>query len=251
MKYAILFTLCILCASCGSLNTAAQNATPEKQPFVTLHRSQILDIKNNFYSISFFPGHMFPFQIKNAQGTPIPEFIWFDRVVADNTKQFFLRIDRFAERKIISQSDDHIIIEITANYCLNEEITAPGNIRATYRYECSANSPKINITATVMKDDDMTWTELHILQPSWRGNPWNTWTDNTGKTHLFKKAPSHLFTSPEQASISNDTFKVTIEHDTVFGWNNASNKYYSYISAAKRTKWNAKSETFKATLAFQ
>ena len=91
------------------LLTAAGMAAPD---LATVHGNGIIEVKTGSYELSFFPGCMFPFRLKTG-GRTLPEPVWLDRIVGMDGKQYFLNIDRFAERKIVTNTDREFCVEMS------------------------------------------------------------------------------------------------------------------------------------------
>ncbi len=232
---------------------AAVTAAAWGAPLGEVRENGIIDVKTDHYALGFFPGHMFPFNLKAADGTALPEIIFLDRIVADR-KQYSLRIDRFAETRIVENSDDRLTVEISGHYCLDADTSAPGRPLAVYRYECRRNSPEIKVSATVSREDDTEWAEVHFMQPGWRGNPFLCSIDAKGVAKPFAgKSDS------EPAAVGGAGFLGLSDGRTVVGlaaprvtaWNNSKGKYYSYLSAARMTGWKTPQAMFGAVLSIR
>ena len=85
------------------------------EPLGKIHDNGIVEVKTAEYELSFFPGCMFPFRLI-SRGTPLPEPVWLDRIVGMDGKQYYLNVERFAERRILCNTDREFRIEMTGTY---------------------------------------------------------------------------------------------------------------------------------------
>lgn len=220
-------------------------------PLATVKANGIIEVKTDRYSLAFFPGCMFPFDLKLADGAPVPEIVFLDRLVDAGKKQYYLRFDRFAEAKILRNDADVFSIEISGSYCLSEDAGAPGRPRAVYRYECRRGDPAIRVAGTVSRTDDAEWGELYFMQPGWRGNPFAALVDQTGRSAAFRAAETTepaMFAPAGYAGLSDGAVEIGLVAPKPMAWNNSKNRYFTYLCAAKKTRWKEKTAEFEAAI---
>ena len=213
------------------LLTAASMAASD---FATVHGNGIIEVKTGSYELSFFPGCMFPFRLKTG-GRTLPEPVWLDRIVGMDGKQYFLNIDRFAERKIVTNTDREFCVEMTGTYCLNDDVSIPGKVLALYRYKCRPDG--IEIDVRINNPEGILWKEVHVLMPGWKNNPW----DRLAAEHPSRNVNRQGFLQSGQyvSAVSGNT-AITVYGDRVTGSTNPRNTYYSYLSAFRCWKWKDK-----------
>lgn len=217
-----------------------------EKPLGELKRSGVIEVVSDHYSVSFFPGHMFPFALKLADGTQLPQVRFLDRLVKDK-KTYFLYKERFAETRIIKNTPEHLILEISGSFVYDDDHSAPGKTSAVYRYECRKSTPAITITAEISCGIKQNWNELVFCQPGWQKTPFDKFTDRNGKTTALysgkKWAESFKFQNFAGLVCKNMVFGIKAPQ--VIIWNNAAKNYYTYISLPAVKNWNG--ETISLT----
>lgn len=214
----------------------------------------LLEVRTPHYSLVFFPGHMFPVELKLADGTAFPDTVFFDRIVDAEKRQYYLRIDRFAERHIIRNDADTLIVELTGNYCLDETVTAPGRPQAVYRYECRRDTPEIRISATITRTDDTPWKEVHFLQPAWKGTPWIRFLADRLPAADFRpvNGEAAAFTARRSAVLDDGKCAFAITSPAgITAWNNGNRRYVSYLRSGFQSNWTASERRFQGSIALQ
>ena len=123
----------------------------------------ILTVKNKYYKLSFFPGHILPFQvIINKQKSRI-EFL--DHLYDQKTKKrYYINNDRYAKLTVSFNNKKNAVIEATGTYSRECLYSAPGKIKATYRYTFYSDSPVVDVSATISREGNQVWDELNFLQ---------------------------------------------------------------------------------------
>ena len=213
------------------LLTAAGMAAPG---FATVHSNGIIEVKTGSYELSFFPGCMFPFRLKTG-GRTLPEPVWLDRIVGMDGKQYYLNIDRFAERRIVTSTDREFCVEMSGTYCLNDDVSIPGKVQALYRYKCRPDG--IEVDVRISNPEGLLWKEVHVLMPGWKNNPW----DRFDSDHPSRTVNQHgVLQSGQYVSAASGNTAITLYGDRVTGSTNPGNKYYSYLSAFHCWKWKDK-----------
>ncbi len=210
------------------LLTAAGMAAPG---FATVHGNGIIEVKSGSYELSFFPGCMFPFRLKTG-GRNLPEPVWLDRIIGMDGKQYFLNIDRFAERKIVTSSDREFCVEMSGTYCLDDDVSIPGKVQALYRYKCKPDC--IEVDVRISNPEGIQWKEVHVLMPGWKNNPWDRFAADDPSRTANKQG---VLKGGQYVSAARGNTAITLYGDRVMGYTNPRNKYYSYLSAFRRGKW--------------
>ena len=210
------------------LLTAASMAAPD---LATVHGNGIIEVKTGSYELSFFPGCMFPFRLK-AGGRTLPEPVWLDRIVGMDGKQYFLNIDRFAERRIVTSTDREFCVEMTGTYCLDDDVSIPGKVQAVYRYKCRPDG--IEVSVRISNPEGRQWKEVHVLMPGWKNNPWDRFAADAPSRTVNEQG---VLQSGQYISAVSGNAAITFYGDRVAGYTNPQNKYYSYLSAFRCGKW--------------
>ena len=197
----------------------------------TVHSNGIIEVKTGSYELSFFPGCMFPFRLKTG-GKTLPEPVWLDRIVGMDGKQYYLNIDRFAERRIVTNTDREFCVEMSGTYCLDDDVSCPGKVKALYRYKCKPGC--IEIDVRISNPEGILWKEVHVLMPGWKNNPWDRFAADDPSRTVNKQG---VLQSKQYVSAVSGNTAVTLYGDRVIGNTNPGNKYFSYLSAFSRGKW--------------
>ena len=197
----------------------------------TVHSNGIIEVKSGSYELSFFPGCMFPFRLKTG-GRTLPEPVWLDRIVGMDGKQYFLNIDRFAERKIVTSTDREFCVEMSGTYCLDDDVSIPGKVQAVYRYKCRPDG--IEVDVRISNPKGIRWKEVHVLMPGWKNNPWDRFAADDPSRTVNKLG---ILQSKQYVSSVSGNTAITLYGDRVTGYTNPQNKYYSYLSAFRCRKW--------------
>ena len=199
--------------------------------FATVHGNGIIEVKTGSYELSFFPGCMFPFRLKTG-GRTLPEPVWLDRIVGMDGKQYYLNVDRFAERRIVTGNDREFCVEMSGTYCLDDDVSIPGKVQALYRYKCRPDG--IEVDVRISNPEGRQWKEVHVLMPGWKNNPWDRFAADDPSHTVSKQG--FLQGGQYVSAVSGNT-AITLYGDRVTGSTNPRNKYYSYLSAFRRGKW--------------
>jgi hypothetical protein len=102
------------------------------------------------FECRFFPGCMYPIRFELPDGTPLPEIRWDDQIVI-NKQIYRLDCDRWAERNILVNTPEKLIVECSGTFCTQaREFAAPGEIKAIYRYTFQRNHSEVEIEAKVI-----------------------------------------------------------------------------------------------------
>ena len=210
------------------LMIAACKAAPD---LAAVHGNGIIEVKTGSYELSFFPGCMFPFRLKSG-GRTLPEPVWLDRIVDMDGKQYFLNIDRFAERRIVTSNDQEFCVEMSGTYCLNDDVSIPGKVQAIYRYKCRADG--IDVEVRISNPEGIQWKEVHVLMPGWKNNPWERFAAEDPSRTLNKQGFLH---GGQSVSAVSGNMAITLFGDRVKGYTNPQNTYYSYLAAFRCDKW--------------
>ena len=210
------------------LQIASCKAAPD---FATVHGNGIIEVKTGSYELSFFPGCMFPFRLKTG-GRTLPEPVWLDRIVGMDGKQYFLNIDRFAERRIVTGNDREFCVEMSGTYCLDDDVSIPGKVQAVYRYKCRPDG--IEVDVRISNPEGIQWKEVQVLMPGWKNHPWDRFAADDPSRTVNKQG---FLQSGQYVSAVSGNTAITLYGDRVTGYTNPQNKYYSYLSAFRCRKW--------------
>lgn len=209
-------------------------------PLLTVfHDNGIIEVKGGNYEISFFPGCMFPFRLV-SNGKTLPEPVWLDRIVGMDGKQYYLNVERFAERRILSHTSQMFQMEMTGTYCLNDDISIPGNVKVTYQYKCLEDS--ISVDVRITNPEKILWKEVHVLMPGWSKFPWDKLVSDRPERKLNRSGFLH---NNQYVSAVIGNSAISLHGGNVTGYSNPENKYYSYLSAFRCSKWDAETLEIK------
>ncbi len=212
-----------------------------------VQKSGVIEVVTDNYRISFFPGHMFFFDLKLSDGTSLPPIRFLDRLVK-NKRVYFLWKERFAEIRIIENTPEYLAVETSGNFVYDDDNTAPGKPRAVYRYECRKDSPEIKITAEISCGEVQMWDELVFCMPGWKNTPFDTVGDENGNTSPLYSGQVRSITRKNFASLVADNVEFGIAAPDILIWNNAAGNYYTYIGLPIMKKWNGQPITLEATV---
>lgn len=182
------------------------------EKFVSINSdSGFIRIANSFYQVTMFPGHVFPVFWKNNHGISFPGTAFTDCLIDSKTQKIYsLSKDRMAIRKIIHNTPDQCVIEMTGEFCFDNETVAPDKIKAKYQWHFTRESPEIHVSVSLERQSQKTEYILHILEISW----------NDAIYSLSSKEPG-LFPKREIVSEAKDS---------------ASKKFFSVVLHAPRGK---------------
>lgn len=121
------------------------------------------------------------------------DFQWMDRLY-DRERGFFnLRDDADATASVVEEGPLQVTVEARGRFVQGD--TAPGDNSAVYRWTFRAHSPVVEFSASVEREDDFRWPELHVLQVSRKDDRLKNWAgesaevqsgrlldDNTGRS---------------------------------------------------------------------
>ena len=199
--------------------------------WATVHGNGIIEVKTGHYELSFFPGCMFPFRLKTG-GRNLPEPVWLDRIVGMDGKQYFLNIDRFAERRIVTSTDREFCVEMSGTYCLDDDVSNPGKVQALYRYKCRSDG--IEVDVRISNPEGIRWKEVHVLMPGWKNNPWDRFAAADPSCTVNKQG---VLQSGQYVTAARGHTAITLYGDRVTGYTDPQNKYYSYLSSFRCGQW--------------
>jgi len=162
----------------------------------------------------------------------LPEPVWLDRIVGMDGKQYFLNVDRFAERRIVTGTDREFCVEMSGTYCLNDDVSNPGKVSAIYRYRCRPDG--IEVDVRISNPEGILWKEAHVLMPGWKNNPWDRFAADDPSRTANKQG---VLQGGQYVSAASGNATITLYGDRVTGCTNPQNRYYSYLSAFRCGKW--------------
>jgi hypothetical protein len=98
---------------------------------------------------------------------------WYDRLFDKERGQLLLHSDAQAQVTVVEEGPLQVTVEATAAYDRTED--APGCAATVYRWTFRAYSPLVRFSATVSREDDFVWPELHVMQPSRKDDGLRNW----------------------------------------------------------------------------
>jgi len=196
-----------------------------------VHGNGIIEVKTGGYELSFFPGCMFPFRLK-ANGRSLPEPVWLDRIVDMDGKQYYLNVDRFAERRIVTDNDREFCVEISGTYCLDDDVSNPGKVQALYRYKCRPDG--IEVDVRISNPAGIPWKEAHVLMPGWKNNPWKRFAAGDPSRTVNGQG---VLQGGRCVSAAGGKTAIALYGEHVVGYTDPRNRYYSYLSAFRCGEW--------------
>lgn len=199
----------------------------------TVHGNGIIEVKTGSYELSFFPGCMFPFRLKTG-GKTLPEPVWLDRIVGMDGKQYYLNIDRFAERRIVTCTEREFCVEMSGTYCLNDDVSVPGKVLALYRYGCRPDG--IEVDVRISNPEGVRWKEVHVLTPGWKTSfPASSCTVD-GRTAVPDAAG--FFGGSESAGILFPGGEWRLSGKSIRGYDNRDRRFWGYLSGFRQQDWD-------------
>ena len=128
----------------------------ENDPFVKIQKkmavydplSMITEVKTDQFECQFFPGAMYPTSFTLKDGSPLPQVRFSDQVkIGSNV--YYLDCDRWAERKILENTQDKFTIELNGTFCTSAREYAAKGVKACYRYTFHRTKAEIEVEANV------------------------------------------------------------------------------------------------------
>lgn len=135
----------------------------ENDPFVKIQKkmavydplSWITTVKADKFECQFFPGAMYPTSFALTDGTPLPQVRFADQVKIDKDV-YYLDCDRWAEHKVLTDTQDKFIVEINGTFCTSAREYAAKGVKACYRYTFHRTKAEIEVEAMVTMPQDST-----------------------------------------------------------------------------------------------
>ena len=172
-------------------------------PMANVRSNGIIDVKTPHYSLSFFPGCMFPFR-PAAGGESIQEPYWFDRICGEDGTWYFLRVERFAKREILVNTPEQLKIRMSGNFCFDDDTSAPGLPGAVYTYTCTQD--KVTLAITLQNPEKKVWKDVYLFAPVWQRH---SWTDFTADQQTVKPSATGI-PAKKSASLGNAKHNITL-----------------------------------------
>ena len=210
--------------------------------------SGFLYVKNNYYVVKFFPGYMLPFEFEVKNAGKIQPFTYNDRLYDKETKRiYFLKKDRCAERKILLNTDEQAVIEISGTYCLDSEIAVPGKVNVVYRYTFYKKSPFIWIEAKIDRNKSQMKAALWFFHVAWHNPPYKQIVlGNSNKVQPFTRS---YFKQKEIYLVHNNiVFGMKSAKPTIRAYVNKEEKYHAYLEADMTHLWKGTKLNFSISL---
>lgn len=108
-----------------------------------------------------------------VSGQTETRFEWIDRLFEKGQGQIMLTADRKASAEVVEEGPLQVTVQSTAAYRRGDE--ALGQSRVVYRWTFRAYSPIVAVSASVSREDDFAWSELHILQIARKDDGLKNW----------------------------------------------------------------------------
>ena len=226
--------LCLLlCLACGLRAEAPMGKT--------LPETGYIEVRNNYFTCTFFPRHMFPVWFENPDGVPFPEIVRFlDRAVIGKTA-YWLYTDLWAEQTVLTNTAQEFSIRCSGVYCHVEgDKVAPGGLRAVYTYTIRRDSPTIKVVADIRREggEEM---NLVFLQPAWsmKEDFHGIWRNEK----LVKLSPGYSFREARSAAFGKTGMTVMVEFNNrdpvVMARYKCQDGFSSLMAFGKRVKGNS------------
>ena len=123
------------------------------------------------YSCTFFEGHMFPVRFRTPTGECFPSLTFNDKArETEKEIQYVLGEDRWAEFRIVENSDDCFVIDCLGSYCRIDSrpfVLALQGVQVAYRYSLRKSSKSIKIDIS-LKGSHKPPLDISFLNPAWR-----------------------------------------------------------------------------------
>ena len=159
------------CAARREITFQAANLPPrlffvipaENDPFVKVQKkmavydplSWITMVKADEFECQFFPGAMYPTSFALKDGTPLPPVHFTDQIKIGKDV-YYLDCDRWAERKVLADTQDKFTVEINGTFCTSAREYAAKGVKACYRYTFHRTKAEIEVEAKVSMPADST-----------------------------------------------------------------------------------------------
>ena len=207
----------------------------------TLPETGYIEVRNNYFTCTFFPRHMFPVWFENPDGVPFPEIVRFlDRAVIGKTA-YWLYTDLWAEQTVLTNTAQEFSIRCSGVYCHVEgDKVAPGGLRAVYTYTIRRDSPTIKVVADIRREggEEM---NLVFLQPAWsmKEDFHGIWRNEK----LVKLSPGYSFREARSAAFGKTGMTVMVEFNNrdpvVMARYKCQDGFSSLMAFGKRVKGNS------------
>ena len=132
----------------------------------------------------------------------------------------------------MTSTDREFCVEMSGTYCLDDDVSIPGKVQAVYRYKCRPDGIEINVR--IRNPEGILWKEVHVLMPGWKNNPWDQFAADAPSRTVNEQGVLH---SGQYISAVSGNTAITFYGERVTGYTNPRNKYYSYLSAFRCSKW--------------
>ena len=128
----------------------------ENDPFVKVQKkmavydplSWITAVKADKFECQFFPGAMYPTSFALNDGTQLAQVKFADRIKIGNDV-YYLDCDRWAERKVLEDTQDRFVVEIYGTFCTSAREYVAKGVEAVYRYTFNRTGNEIEVEAKV------------------------------------------------------------------------------------------------------
>lgn len=210
--------------------------------------SGIWSVDTGIYQCKFFPGCMYPVWFKDKQDRKFPFFIFSDRI-RDQKELYHLSEERWAELKILKNTDSEFIAELRGNFCHNAgkpAVNVPfAGIGAVYKYTLKKNDPLLKIKITLTKKEKKTY-DLNLIRLRWRFMPFHTFRTARKDIVLneFFKQKNILNSDSGFLIGSGVMMKITTPEVRVFRMD-FQNGFLFMQDAALHCKWPADQSVFR------
>lgn len=137
--------------------------------------SMITVINTGKFGCQFFARAMYPNAFTLHDGTELDAVKFNDRIKIGKDV-YYLDCERWAERKVIEDTQDRFVIKMQGTFCTSRHEYAAKDVKAVYRYTFKRNSAEIEVEARVsLPQDIIAEPELLELECSSK-NPRISWS---------------------------------------------------------------------------
>ena len=212
--------------------------------------NNIITISNTFFQLKHpvAGGGGFPYDITYAHSDNRDTELYFlDRLVhrPENDgplKQYAAHNCKKAEARVVHSDPLRVIIETITSF-KGQMGTAPGNPRAKYRYTYSAYSPVIEVSATLTREDETPWHEVHFLHLTRKNQGYSDFVvGDRIQTHTLQKKgkPSRGLSGWHWAVMQNSVDACGVGFRNAFCWD-ASSSFVYYVRSGLKP-WNSSAD---------
>jgi hypothetical protein len=218
--------------------------------------SQSWIVKNNFYSCIFLEGQLFPsdFTFKDNKSS-CGVIIFNDTATCSKNKKYLLLEERWAESKIVKNTQDTFIIQRKGSFFNNSNplISKLDGVSVTCTFKFTKTNPAFEVTILYQKDPNVTCTINTSLNASWfYKNPFDKISNNNKTEDLALKDNSYRsFDKKNAITLIGKKSKLTIKSKRIITVLKGNNETYPlYINGGFWQKKWEKEDTLSVSATF-